>query len=103
MANILVKSVVNQALSDLNSNVAEQDIYNPKYIEKKYRYSFSGKSKQDADLNDFTKKKTDSRLSYYKDFLTENDMDDESDLDESNENNYTIEFEDEPYEFVFLY
>lgn len=94
MANILVRSVLNQAMSDYNESVkSDKTLPN---IEKKYRYRFSAKAERDLiDISDFSKNKTSSRLTYYKDFnfVDANEFD-----EENNEEKITLEFEDEPYE-----
>ncbi|RNA26889.1 regulator of G- signaling 22 [Brachionus plicatilis] len=94
MANILVRSVLNQALSDYNESVkSEKSEKSAPNIEKQYRYSFSAKRDQ-IDISDYSKNKTSSRLNYYKDFNL-------ADAEEAkDERNFTLEFEDEPYELT---
>jgi hypothetical protein len=78
---------------------SEPDI-NRKLNEKNYRYCFSGKQRSEKalDLNDFVRCKSSSRMSYYKDFQTENDMNENEDEEEDEEDGYVLEFEDEPHE-----
>lgn len=98
MANILVRSVLNQALSDYNESVKSDRVApnSANNIEKQYRYSFSAKRERDQiDISEFGKNKTSSRLTYYKDFNL-NDV--EKNEEDKNERNFTLEFEDEPYE-----
>lgn len=97
MAGILVKSVINQALNDKST----RDITDPKSIEKKYRYNFSAKKQGEINLNEFNSKKTNSRLGYYKDYQTENENKNDFSTNEIDDGKFVIEFEDEPYEFVF--
>lgn len=94
MANILVRSVLNQAMSDYNESIKSEKIVSN--IEQKYRYCFSAKTERDQiDIGDFSKNKTSSRLTYYKDF---NSPDVEENKRYNNVEKFTLEFEDEPYE-----
>ncbi|CAF0779308.1 unnamed protein product [Brachionus calyciflorus] len=98
MANILVRSVLNQALSDYNESNRTSQISESK-VENKYRYNFSAKQEhEEIDLTEFPKKKSNSRLTYYKDFLSENNTN--FTKEQFSDKNFTIEFEDEPYELT---
>jgi hypothetical protein len=99
MANILVKSAINLALTDIQSlALHSEDKRSGKEIEKMYRYTFSAKTKSEQ---------SNSRLGYYKDYKTQfadlNESQAANDeADEANkENKFSIQFEDEPYEYDF--
>jgi len=98
MANLLVNSAMKLAVLDLGDSDTSR--VEAKLVEKNYRYCFSGKQRGEKalDLNDFVRCKSSSRMSYYKDFQTENDMDEKEDEEENEEDGYFLEFEDEPHE-----
>lgn len=95
MANILVKSAIQLAMSDIRNRILtssndENKTTSGKDIERMYRYCFSAKSRSDQ---------ADSRLGYYKYFNTRFDQaNKESDDEEEPKEKVQIEFEDEPIE-----
>ncbi len=100
MANMLVNSAMKQAVLDLNDKDPEISRIESKFNEKNYRYCFSGKQRGDRplDVNDFVRCKSSSRMSYYKDFQTENDEDENEDENDNGEDACVLEFDEEPHE-----
>lgn len=126
MANILVKSIIDNAIKQYNTQTSSgdgDDCYDSDYIKKNFNYpsqqTIAAKmsraalmklNENDVYLNEFNQNKSNSRLSYYKDFNTDNDLlnsgrgNDGSgggyDADiENNDDKFLLEFEDEPPEY----
>ena len=114
MARLLVGNIVHQAVGEVAATNSSSEI--EKNFEKHYRYTLSAKtvrklgySNDSKDfLNDFNLNKSASKLSYYKEYNTDYDLSgkdvkkDVSYDDENDEEKFLLEFEDEPYEYVFL-
>jgi hypothetical protein len=114
MARLLVGNIVNQAVGEVAATKSPSET--EKNFEKHYRYTLSAKtvrklgySNESRDfLNDFNANKSASKLSYYKEYNTDYDLSgkdvrkDVSYDDEPDEDKFLLEFEDEPYEYVFL-
>lgn len=108
MASILVKSIIDKAVSEVKSNTYG-NCYDLDYINRTYRYNVSAAKNKypknsDSILGEFSQNKSNSRLSYYKDFVIDNDVVNDltvaNELADENNNKFLIEFEDEPIELV---
>lgn len=113
MATVLVKSIIEKAVSEVQSHNPENipDCYDSAYIERAYltdKTISKPNASQSSILNDFNANKSNSRLSYYKDFQTDIDVVMKeferggAMIDGKNDENekLVIEFEDEPLEYV---
>jgi hypothetical protein len=130
MAGILVKSIIDKAMKEFdtatNSSTQIEDCYDPEYISRNYNYtntpaaatdtlssaanrkSRNGANESETYLNEFNLNKSNSRLSYYKEFgITDNNLLDADDHVEAGyrqkDQEFLLEFEDEPAEYINLF
>lgn len=107
LATVLVKSIIEKAVSEVQSN-PQTDCYDPGYIKRVYLASSKKSNGQNSEiLNEFNANKSNSRLSYYKEFQTDMDvvMNEfgraaDQNGEENEADKFVLQFEDEPAEYV---
>lgn len=106
MAKLLVNNIMNQALNDNTGDLT--------HLEKNFRYNIDAKNNSKnshhsqaesvACLTEFNLNKSNSKLSYYKEFQSECDLTNKkNESNSTDEKMFKLEFVDEPDECVFFF